>query len=197
MFPWAQSGTPRAVTGQFHKKDSAPEQWNRAFHIGSPPSTPFGVERATPQPSWRHTTLALAMVQWEAQSVLHPPEIFISTRPAHWEVPFLMSRTSVYAGGRRRISATSQFSYLNWVGREVKSWYTSHLNRQLEQLHCGDKCLLDRALWGRTRAQARPLYTWTLQARPGYLALWGASDPRQTQPCHIPALHRWPGLWGM
>ena len=99
--------------------------------------------------------------------------------------------------GEDGISATSQFSYLNWVGREVKSWYTSHLNRQLEQLHCGDKCLLDRALWGRTRAQARPPYTWTLQARPGHLTLWGASDPGQTQPCHIPALHRWRGQWGM
>lgn len=26
VFPWVQSGMPRAVTGQFHKKDSTPEQ---------------------------------------------------------------------------------------------------------------------------------------------------------------------------
>jgi len=35
---------------------------------------------------------------------------------------------------------------------EVKSQPTSHLNRQPEQLHCGDTCPLDRALWGRTKA---------------------------------------------
>lgn len=26
VFPWVQSGMPRAVIGQFHKKDSTPEQ---------------------------------------------------------------------------------------------------------------------------------------------------------------------------
>ena len=79
--------------------------------------------------------------------------------------------------------------------REVKSWCASHQNRRPEQLHCGDKCPLDRALWGRTRAQVPPLYTWTLQPRPCHLMLWRASFPGQTQPCHIPALHRWHGQW--
>ena len=76
VLPWEQSGPPRAVTGQLHRKDSAPEQWNRAVRIWSPPSTncgPPGVEMATPQPSWRQTTLALARLQWEAQSTLHCP----------------------------------------------------------------------------------------------------------------------------
>ena len=105
MLPWEQSGPPRAVTGQLHRKDSTPEQWNRTVEIWSLPSTecgPLGVEMATPQPSWRQTTLALARLQWEAQSALHRPEIFISTCPSHWEEPFLMSRTSVYIGRKRQ-----------------------------------------------------------------------------------------------
>jgi hypothetical protein len=36
VFPGAQAGTPKAVTGQLHKKDSDPEQWNRSFQISSP-----------------------------------------------------------------------------------------------------------------------------------------------------------------
>lgn len=105
VFPRVQLGMPRAVTGQVHKKDSAPEQWNRASQILSPPSTkyaPFGVETATPQPSCWQTTLALAIFQCEAQSVFHCPEICISTCPSHWEIPFFMSRTSVYTNGRRQ-----------------------------------------------------------------------------------------------
>ena len=40
--------------GKLHRKDSAPEQCNRAVDIRSPPSIkcgPPGVEMATPQPS--------------------------------------------------------------------------------------------------------------------------------------------------
>ena len=128
LLPWEQSGPPRAVTGQLHRKDSAPEQWNRAVRIWSPPSTkcgPPGVEMATPQPSWRQTTLALARLQWEAQSALHRPEIFISTCPSHWEELFVMSRTSEYAGRRRQ-----SFSKITWV---------SHLNRvftEVKHLNC-------------------------------------------------------------
>ena len=74
---------------------------------------------ATPQPSWRQTTLALARLQWEAQSALHRPEIFISTCPSHWEEPFFMSRTSVYIGRRRQGFNKVWFSHLNKVIREV------------------------------------------------------------------------------
>ena len=88
-------------------------------------------------------------------------------------------------------------SHLNRVCREVKSWHASHLSRQLEQLHCGDMYPLDRALWGRPGAQAPPPHTWTLQPRPGHRTLWRAPVPGQTQPCHTPALHRWPGQWGV
>ena len=102
VLPWEQSGTPRAVTGHFHRKDSVPEQWNRAFQSWSLPSAPFGVEMATPQPSWRQTTLALARLQWEAQSALHLPEMFISTCPSHWEELFVTSRTSVYTNRNRQ-----------------------------------------------------------------------------------------------
>ena len=122
VLPWEQSRPPRAVTGHIHKKDSPPEQWNRAVEIWSPPSTkcgPLGVEMATPQPRWRQTTLALARLQWEAQSALHCPEIFISTCPSHWEVPFVMSRTSVYIGRRRQCFNKVWFSHLNKVSREV------------------------------------------------------------------------------
>jgi hypothetical protein len=123
VLPWEQSGPPRAVTGQLHMKDSAPEQWNWAVEIWSPPSTkcgPLGVEMATPQPSWRQTTLALARLQWEAQSALHRPEMFVSTCPSHWEEPFVMSRTSKYAGRRRLdFSKISWFSYPNRECREV------------------------------------------------------------------------------
>ena len=150
MLPWEQSGPPRAVTGQLHRKDSSPEQWNWAVRIWSPPSTkcgPLGVDMVTPQPSWRQTTLALARLQWEAQSTLHRPEIFISTCPSHWEEPFVMSRTSEYAGGRRQ-SFSKSHDFLTWAGcsQRWKAWPASHLNRQPEQLHCGDKCSLDRAL---------------------------------------------------
>ena len=124
VLPWEQSGPPRAVTGQLHRKDSAPEQWNRAVRIWSPPSTkcgPLGVEMATPQPSWRQTTLALARLQWEAQSTLHRPEMFISTCPSHWQEPFVMSRTSEYAGRRRQsFSKITWLSHLNKVFTEVK-----------------------------------------------------------------------------
>ena len=122
VLPWEQSGPPRAVIGQLHKKDSAPKQWNRTVEIWSPPSTkcgPLGVEIATPQPSWRQTTLALARLQWEAQSTLHRPEMFISTCPSHWEEPFVMSRTSVYIGRRKQCFSKLWCSHLNKVSREV------------------------------------------------------------------------------
>ena len=122
VLPWEQSGPPRAVIGQLHKKDSAPKQWNRTVEIWSPPSTkcgPLGVEIATPQPSWRQTTLALARLQWEAQSALHRPEMFISTCPSHWEEPFVMSRTSVYIGRRKQCFSKLWCSHLNKVSREV------------------------------------------------------------------------------
>ena len=123
MLPWEQSGPPKAVTGQLHRKNSAPEQWNRTVEIWSPLSTkcgPLGAEMAIPQPSWRQTTLALARLQWEAQSALHRPEIFISTCPSHWEEPFVMSRTSEYAGRRRQsFSKITWLSHLNRVCREV------------------------------------------------------------------------------
>ena len=123
MLPWEQSEPPRAVTGQLHRKDSAPKQWNRAVEIWSSLPTkcgPLWVEMATPQPSWWQTTLALARLQWEAQSALHRPEIFISTCPSHWEEPFVMSRTSEYAGRRRQdFSKLSWFSNPNRECREV------------------------------------------------------------------------------
>ena len=201
VLPWEQSGTPRAVTGHSHRKDSTTKQWNRTVEIWSPPSIkcgPLRVEMATPQPSWRQTTLALARVQWEAQSALHCPEMFISTCPSHWKEPFVMSRTSEYAGYEMTgFQQNLMISHLNRVCREVKSWHVYYLNRQLEQLHCGDKCPLDRAFWGRTRAQAPSPHTWTLQPRPGHLTPWRARVPGQTQPCRIPALHRWPGQWGV
>ena len=97
-----------------------------------------------------------------------------------------------------RISEKSYFFFsLKWGYTEAKSWRASHLNRQPEQLHCGDKCPLDRALWGRPGAQAPLPHTWTLQPRPGHWTLWRAHVPGQTQPCHTPALHRWPGQWGV
>ena len=110
VLPWEQSGSPRAVTAHSHRKDSSPQQWNRAFQSWSFPSAPSGVEMATPQPSWRQTTLALARLQWEAQSTLHRPEIFISTRPSHWEELFVMSRTSVYAGRKKEKTKQSKIS---------------------------------------------------------------------------------------
>ena len=122
VLPWEQSGPPRTVTGQLHRKDSIPEQWNRTVEIWSLPSTkcgPLGVEMATPQPSWWQTTLALARLQWEARSALHRPEIFISTCPSHWEELFVMSRTSVYIGRRRQGFNKVWFSHLNKVSREV------------------------------------------------------------------------------
>ena len=123
MLPWEQPEPPRAVTGQLHRKDSAPKQWNRTVEIWSSLPTkcgPLGVEMATPQPSWRQTTLALARLQWEAQSTLHCPEMFISTCPSHWEEPVVMSRTSKYAGRRRQdFSKISWFSYPNTECREV------------------------------------------------------------------------------
>ena len=198
VLPWEQSGPPRAVTGQLHRKDSAPEQWNWAVRIWSPPFTecgPLGLEMATPQPSWWQTTLALARLQWEAQSALHCPELFISTCASHWEEPFVMSLLSMLVE-EDRVSAKSH-DFLTWTGcsQMWKAWPASHLNRQPEQLHCGDKCPLNRALWGRLRAQAPPPHTWTLQPRPRHWTLWRAHVPGQTQPCHTPALHRWPRQW--
>ena len=111
MLPWEQSGTARAVTGHFHRKDSVPEQWNRAFQSWSLPSAPFGVEMAIPQPSWQQTTLALARLQWEAQSALQCPEIYISTCPSHWEVSFFISRTSVYTDRKRQDFSTIWFLF--------------------------------------------------------------------------------------
>ena len=117
VLPWEQSEPPREVTGQLHRKDSVPKQWNRTVEIWSSLPTkcgPPGVEMATPQPSWRQTTLALARLQWEAQSTLHRPEMFISTCPSHWEEPFVMSRISEYASRRRQdFSKISWFSYPN------------------------------------------------------------------------------------
>ena len=75
---------------------------------------------ATPQPSWGQTTLALARLQWEAQSTLHHPEMFISNCPSHWEEPFVMSRTSEYAGYEIiEFQKYLMISDLNRVCREV------------------------------------------------------------------------------
>ena len=75
---------------------------------------------ATPQPSWGQTTLALARLQWEAQSTLHRPEMFISNCPSHWEEPFVMSRTSEYAGYEIiEFQKYLMISDLNRVCREV------------------------------------------------------------------------------
>lgn len=88
---------------------------------------------ATPQPSCWQTTLALAIFQCEAQSVFHSPEICISTCPSHWEMPFFMSRTSVYTSRRRQdFSQISCHSYpsrvcglvevLLCISPEQKTW---------------------------------------------------------------------------
>ena len=123
VLPWEQSEPPREVTGQLHRKDSAPKQWNRTVEIWSSLPTKCGhpgVEMATPQPSWRQTTLALARLQWEAQSTLHCPEMFISTCPSHWEGPFVMSRTSEYAGYEiTEFQKHLMISHLNRMCREV------------------------------------------------------------------------------
>ena len=123
VLSWEQSRPPRTVTGQLHRKDSAPKQWNQTVEIWSLPSTkcgPLGVEMATPQPSWWQTTLALARLQWEAHRALHLPEVFIFTCPSHWEVPFVMSWTSEYAGYKMTgFQKHLMISHLSRVCREV------------------------------------------------------------------------------
>ena len=193
VLPWEQSGPPRTVTGQLHRKDSAPEQWNQTVEIWSPPSIkcdPLGVEMATPQPSWQQTTLALARVQWEAQSTLHCPEMFISTCPPHWEEPFVMSRTSEYAGRRQDFSKISRF--LTWTDNLNSSTvvtsgpWTGHSGTELEL----------RLLPFTPELFSPDLAIWlseghVSQDRPSYAASQFCTDDLGNGECKVPIRH-----WG-